>query len=61
MVYCHFCRSTVLTIEAAIEAEWIPSFYYTGDECETPDPVCPACQETHLELADDGEYVCITD
>jgi len=56
-IECHFCNRTTRDVEAAIEAGWIPSFYEVGDEHETPDPVCPMCQEVFLEQDDDGEMV----
>ena len=34
--------STVSTVDDAIDADWIPSYYDGDDECLTP--VCPACQ-----------------
>ena len=61
MIHCHFCRATTPNVETAVAADWIPSFYYAGDDCETPDPVCHACQAKFLEQADDGELVCVVD
>ena len=61
MIHCHFCRATTPNVETAVAADWIPSFYYAGHECETPDPVCPGCQAKFLEQADDGELVCAVD
>jgi len=57
MIHCNFCQARVETIEAAIAANWIPSFYYDGEDFETPNPVCAKCQSDYLELADDGEMV----
>lgn len=56
-VECYFCHRRIDGVEAAIEEGWIPSFWDAGDEYETPEPVCPGCIDTHLEPADDGEFV----
>ena len=52
-IKCHFCAATVETVEEAIEADWVPSFFDGDDEVSSP--VCPACQATHLRVATDGE------
>ena len=54
MIQCYFCKTTVPDVEAAIAADWIPSFY--DEDREIPEPVCPACTLAKLHLADDGEF-----
>ena len=56
MIRCAFCPTTVPNVFAAIDADWIPS-YYDGQD-EKADPVCPACQKAYLEVdPKDGEFV----
>ena len=52
MIRCYFCKTAVADVEAAIQADWIPSFF--DDEREVSEPVCPACTSARLHLADDG-------
>ena len=52
-IECHFCSATVESVEDAIAADWVPSFY-DGD-AEVCSPVCPSCQSTRLRVANDGE------
>ncbi len=54
MIRCYFCRTAVADLEAAIDADWIPSFY-DGDR-EVCEPVCPSCTAGRLQFSDDGEY-----
>ena len=53
VIECHFCSATVATVDEAIAADWVPSFY-DGD-AEVCSPVCPTCQTTRLRVATDGE------
>lgn len=48
---CFFCKATIRGVHAAIDAGWIPSFFFAG--CEIPEPVCPHC--VNARLVDDGE------
>ena len=51
---CALCDAVMPeTVEKAIEAGWIPS-YFDGDD-EQEGPVCPACVEHRLKAGDDGE------
>jgi hypothetical protein len=54
MIGCYFCRTTVADFEAAVQADWIPSFY--DGEREIPEPVCPACTSARLQIGEDGEF-----
>jgi hypothetical protein len=54
MIGCYFCRTTVADIEAAVQADWIPSFY--DGEREISGPVCPACTSARLQIGEDGEF-----
>jgi hypothetical protein len=54
MVRCFFCRTPVADVDAAVRADWIPSFY-DGDD-EVAEPVCPSCQAGRLEVGGDGEF-----
>lgn len=53
-IECHFCGTKVESLEAAIQADWFPSFYIGDDE--TCNPFCPGCREKNLRLAEDGEW-----
>ena len=53
-VVCDLCGATAPSVEAAINADWEPS-YWDGDE-ETGNPICPDCA-TQLCDPDDGELV----
>jgi len=61
VIECHFCNATVASVEAAIKADWIPSFYFPGDDCESCNPVCPKCCDENLEQDESGELVCVTE
>ena len=51
---CALCPAVMPdTVEKAIEAGWIPSYFDGDDECEGP--VCPDCVERRLKVSDDGE------
>lgn len=52
---CAFCNAFVPSVPAAIDADWIPS-YWRGDE-EVPDPVCPGCVAALLVTDDNGEFM----
>lgn len=54
MIRCYFCKTAVADIEAAINADWIPSFY--DDQREVSEPVCPSCTSARLHYSDDGEF-----
>jgi len=54
MLHCYFCRTAVADVEAAINADWIPSFY--DGEREVSEPVCPRCTSARLHYSDDGEW-----
>ena len=54
MLHCYFCRATAADVDAAIQADWIPSFY--DGQREVTEPVCPSCRSTRLRYADDGEW-----
>lgn len=43
------------TVEDAIKADWVPSYYEGQDEVLAP--VCPDCQQVYLYVAEDGEFV----
>ena len=60
-IKCHFCEATVADVDAAVEADWAPSFYAAGDEYETPEPVCPVCWGKYLEVDESGELVQVTE
>jgi len=53
LIECCFCDATMPGVEAAIEADWIPSFWDRGQEISNP--VCPVCQTEHLREGPDGE------
>lgn len=53
MIRCPFCQTSVPDVDAAVEAEWIPSFFVEDDEIH--DPVCPRCAASRLESVDGGE------
>ena len=53
MIRCYFCRTEVTDTAAAIDADWVPSFY--DGEREVSEPVCPACTSARLQLGEDGE------
>lgn len=49
-IVCHFCRTKIAHVHAAIDADWIPSFLPADPEAdEINEPVCPACQSASLE------------
>lgn len=61
---CVFCGAQVANIEAAIDAGWVPSFYFPfveNPQDSLPDqygemgPVCSECIGFHLDFSDD-EY-----
>ena len=60
-IKCHFCEATVADVDAAVEADWAPSFYAAGDEYETPEPVCPVCWGKYMEVDESGELVQVTE
>jgi hypothetical protein len=51
---CCFCEKEVESIHEAVELGWYPDFWQ-GDT-SYQGPVCPECQEEHLDTGDDGEY-----
>lgn len=52
---CYFCGTKCETVEAAIDLNWLPSFY--DGEDEVAEPVCKACTADHLHRDNDGEFV----
>jgi hypothetical protein len=46
-IRCYFCQTSTPTVNEAIEAGWIPSFYDGIWECSTP--VCSKCVSKHTE------------
>ena len=52
-IECNLCGAEMPSIEAAINAGWVPS-YWDGDS-ETGAPACVECQRTRLRTCDDGE------
>jgi hypothetical protein len=56
-IECYFCGTSVPNAEAAIDANWVPSFYERGSDYETLEPVCEACSAKFLEPDQDGELV----
>lgn len=52
-VECCFCAAQVESVEAAIDAGWLPSFFI--GENETSEPVCPSCEATCLVEGEGGE------
>ena len=53
-VECNLCGDEMPSVDAAIDAGWIPS-YWDG-ECETGAPACVACQRSRLRCCGDGEW-----
>ncbi len=56
---CYFCSTPIPPINQAIESGWIPSFW-TGHGTEDEEvswPVCPMCQQMHLEQDRSGEFI----
>jgi hypothetical protein len=52
---CVFCGKEAESVEQAIELGWHPDFWQ-GD-VNYQGPVCAECQNEHLFVDDDGEYV----
>lgn len=53
MIECFFCATSVPDVDAACEADWIPSFWdLLGTEVCVP--VCPECQVRNL--VPDGDH-----
>ncbi len=48
-VECCFCHASKPSVESAVDAGWIPSYFDDTDE-ETDEPVCSDCIEKHLEF-----------
>jgi hypothetical protein len=61
MLVCHFCNAEIESVEAAVENDWVPSFWYPGDASECNSPVCGNCADEVLELDEDGELVYVGD
>lgn len=56
MIECTLCNRRIDSTLAAIEAGWIPSFFYEGDDYETGTPACDKCADK-MCVDDDGEMV----
>jgi hypothetical protein len=52
-IECGLCNTTITSVEAAIDAGWLPS-YYDGDD-EVLGPVCPECTKSKLEIDPETE------
>ena len=61
MIKCHFCDAIVEGIDSAVADDWVPSFWYPGEPCDTCEPVCNECQIEFLEPDETGELAYIGD
>ena len=54
-IRCCFCQTSIPTVDEAIEAGWIPSFFDGDSECSAP--VCIKCVDEKIEFNDElGDY-----
>lgn len=54
MLECYFCKVQVENEDAAIDADWLPSFW-DGD-ADLMQPCCAECAKTKVRMAPDGEW-----
>ena len=52
-MYCSICGTEIDSIDDAIDAGWLPSFWDGEIEHEV---ACPSCSETIIRFGEDGEY-----
>jgi len=52
-MYCSICGTEIESIDDAIDAGWLPSFWDGEKEHEV---ACPTCSETVIQAGEDGEY-----
>lgn len=48
---CHLCGEYVSDTIAAIEADWIPSYWDEASGREVAEPVCPVCCQEYMEYS----------
>lgn len=53
MLKCDLCHAEIESVEAAIAADWSPS-YFIGKH-ETCNPICAECSANRCQICDDGE------
>ena len=51
-MYCSICGTGIESIDDAIDAGWLPSFWDGEIEREV---CCPSCSETIIQVGKDGE------
>ena len=51
-VECSLCDATMPTVDAAIDADWEPSYF--DDGVETGYPICPACVANKCTMTPEG-------
>jgi hypothetical protein len=57
MVTCDLCRATMPSVNAALNADWLPSYWDLTPGCERG-PACPICAKVFLaECPETGEMV----
>ena len=52
-MYCSICGAEIESIDDAIDAGWLPSFWDGENEQEV---CCPSCSEIMIQVGEDGEY-----
>jgi len=51
-MYCSICGTEIDSIDDAVDAGWLPSFWDGDTEHEV---ACPSCWEAVLQVGEDGE------
>ena len=52
-MFCSICGIEIDSIDDAIDAGWLPSFY---DGAVQHEVACPSCSETIIQVGHDSEY-----